>query len=514
MSSYILRKHVDSEGSVGPVDLHKSGRISYITRQDEDCVDYPTGPSFKIGRTGFEWLDPPTIYLQADSVPASDLAHIKRPLKKAKVLRSFHPIIGNQHLGLYLRTKDERHEPWRAYTERAEFEITKARKVSTAIEDFKAAELVPGRLRDYMCFLTCLSKEQSTESAMKAPGVALSAKPHKFHPDLTKSLHVLDLSSRIYRHLPKATVSLSLISLPLYKSSWYTSLFGRWEDRKHLVSTWYNSNALLTPHRPPLPSRPEAFGCITLFDSGKVDLGPDELQHAFAVCSEDTIYVPAVVLSDPFLQIPEYEMRGIIGNFSRPGISILVSPFEPRIRGLSDSYDVVKHETYDLNREDDFKETTMHLSFTDWVVPLATENSRTIDHDAQVVEAVISIRDRGHWVADIDILEVDFQGMTRFKSLNCENENHSQHSDLDYTSIDSWEEMLDEPSTVGFFRAHGNWAARLAAVSILSRNGSGGQNFGVLGPEPLCLRCLEEEFEKPGWDMLEYESTLPSFCID
>jgi hypothetical protein len=104
--------------------------------------------------------------------------------------------------------------------------------------------------------------------------------------------------------------------------------------------------------------------------------------------------------------------------------------------------------------------------------------------------------------------------MTRFNASVCSNENHNKDVDFDYTSIDSWEELLDEPGTVGIFRAHGNWAARLAAVSILSRNEIGGHNFGVLGPEPFCLECLEEEFEKPGWDMQEYESTLPSFCID
>ena len=37
----------------------------------------------------------------------------------------------------------------------------------------------------------------------------------------------------------------------------------------------------------------------------------------------------------------------------------------------------------------------------------------------------------------------------------------------DYTSVDSWDELLDIPENVGVFRAHGNWAARLEAVSIL-----------------------------------------------
>jgi hypothetical protein len=137
-----------------------------------------------------------------------------------------------------------------------------------------------------------------------------------------------------------------------------------------------------------------------------------------------------------------------------------------------------------------------------------------IDHNAQVVEAVISVYDRGRWVADIDILQVDFHDMVRFNPVASCDGNHDQDYDFDYTSIDSWEELLDEPSGVGVFRAHMNWAARLAAMSILSRNQGGGHNFGVLEPEPFCLTCLEEEFENPSWNMLEYESALPSFCID
>jgi len=271
---------------------------------------------------------------------------------------------------------------------------------------------------------------------------------------------------------------------------------------------------LLTSLQAPLPDRNESFGCIALLDSGVVDLVPEDFSHAFALCSEDTIYVPAVVLSDPFVSVADHEMRSITGNIGRQGISILVSPVEPRIRELSNNYELVSHEPYDFKREDNFGATSLHLSFTDWTVPLATEDTRMIDHDAHAVEAVISIHDRGVWVGDINILDVDFRDMLRFKPMTSCKGNHGQDCDVDYTSIDSWEELLDEPNGVGAFRAHGNWAARLAAVSILSRGQTGGYNFGVLGPEPLCLRCLEEELEKPSWNMLYYESKLPSFCID
>lgn len=495
--------HIDTKRTFQKSDIHISDRMDAISRQGELCECYATGVTFKVtGEDAFDWLDPPAI------LAAPQTEHMEPPKSLG-----FHSIIGDRLLGLFFCKRDDRREFWQTHKRKAEFELSKAIPVTTAVQEFKAAKVVPGRLRDYMCLLTPVSEDHAKRNSIRAPGVAISAKLHKFHPDLTKCFHALEVSSNIYKHLPKATISLKIISRPLFDSAWYTSLFERWRNSNDPVDTSLTVG-LISPQDPPLPNRPETLGCITAFDSGIIDLGPEDLKYAFAVCSEDTIYVPTVVLSDPFLQVPEHEMRSIIGNISRPGISILVSPFEPRIRDLSESYKVVKHEPYDLKREDNFRETSLHLSFTDWTTPLTTDDSRTIDHDAQVVEAVISVRDRGHWVADIDILEVDFQGMMRFRSPICGDATHSQHSDLDYTSIDSWEEMLDEPSTVGLFRAHGNWAARLAAVSILSRDGSGGHNFGVLGPEPFCLRCLEEEFEKPGWEMTEYESTLPSFCID
>lgn len=75
---------------------------------------------------------------------------------------------------------------------------------------------------------------------------------------------------------------------------------------------------------------------------------------------------------------------------------------------LSDKYNVVTHATYDLKRENNFRGTPLHLSFTDWTFPLQTGDTRTIDQSVLVVESVVSVLDRGHWVADLDILDVGF----------------------------------------------------------------------------------------------------------
>ncbi|KAG9185468.1 hypothetical protein G6011_08012 [Alternaria panax] len=496
-------------------------RIRYISDGGEACDLYATGPNFDGGKIiHFKWCNPPLLYRHGLATTTNYHDDETHQSKKVKVEITFDAIVGDWRFGLFLqseaRSKERRgRDPLQSYQEHINFETTRMENVSTAVKRFKDTKPEPGRLRDYMCSLMHICETESKFNSERAPGISLFSNAHGFHSGFSKSIFALHLASKVYHHhLPHATISLKLIARPLSNSAWFKCLFKRWEISSNNKSSWFNEVPLLTPLQPPLLDRIESFSCIALFDSGVVDLNPEDFEHTFALCSEDTIYVPAVVLSDPFTPVPDYEMRSITGNIGRQGISLLVAPVEPRVRELSNSYNLVPHEPYDFKREDNFRETSLHLSFTDWTLPLATEVSRMIDHDAHVVEAVISVHDRGRWVGDIDILEVDFRNMLRFEPMTPCQGDHTQDCDFDYTSIDSWEELLDEPNSVGVFRAHGNWAARLAAVSVLSRSEVAGHNFGVLGPELFCLRCLEEELEKPGWNMQDYESKLPSFCID
>jgi hypothetical protein len=514
----------DESTPLRPLGAHFSStledRIQYISDRGETCERYPTGPNFDGKNIHFKWADPPLIFQPNHSATTPHHRREDHRSKKVKVEISFDAILGDWRLGLFLQSEARSvrrrgRDPLQDYREQAKRETMKMETLSTAIESFKEAETQPGRLRDYVSSLVHLCDQASKDNSSRAPGVSLFSGFHQFDSGFSNSIYALESASNVYKQLPPVTISLKLIARPLSNSAWFKCLFEKWQIGSNNTNSWYDQTPLLTPLQSPLPDRNESFSCIALFDSGgAVNLSPEDFRHAFALCSEDTIYVPAVVLSDPFVSVPDYEMRSITGNIGRQGISILVSPVEPRIRELSNSYNLVSHEPYDFKREDNFRGTSLHLSFTDWTVPLQTEDSRMIDHDAHVVEAVISVHDRGVWVGDIDILDVDFRDMVRFKPKTSCKGNHDQACDVDYTSIDSWEELLDEPNTVGVFRAHGNWAARLAAVSILSRNQAGGHNFGVLGPEPLCLRCLEEELEEPAWNMLDYESKLPSFCID
>ena len=309
------------------------------------------------------------------------------------------------------------------------------------------------------------------------------------------SLKALAIATHVYLHLDGATISLKIVEAPLNKVPWLTK---READR-------------LNPRN---LARPNTLACIVHFESGTLLLEPDEFDQTLAIASGNSIFVIGAIVSDPFENMAADSVKRIIGNIGRTGICMLVAPKEPQIRSLSNQYNLVEHAAYDGKRENNFKGTSLHLSFTDWTLPLEVKGAsgRTIDQEAYLVESVISVLDSGKWVADLDILGIDFEALIRLiPSQHCRGHPNG-HAEYDYTSLDSWDELLDGPMSVGFFRAHGNWAARLAAVSILSQKHQANA-IGVLGPQAFCLECLGSD---RGFSDGPYqrELPLPSFWID
>ncbi|PKY00123.1 hypothetical protein P168DRAFT_285633 [Aspergillus campestris IBT 28561] len=324
---------------------------------------------------------------------------------------------------------------------------------------------------------------------------------HFCFPDkFTKSMFSLDLAASVYKNLPGAL-------------DWRQPLC------LYDLHPAFATIARIPIFRSPQPKAltlQEAFACVAKFESGTINLEPEDLSTALALCSEDSIFVAAVVLSDPFDTPAPNDIRRIAGNIGQPGLSILVAPQEPQIRKPSFAFNAVAHEPYGFLRENNFSGTSLHLPFTEWRFPLEASTERAIDQDVMVVESVISVLDRGKWVADLDIMGIDFEGVSRIVNICNNKDEHagiSHDPNYDYFSVDNWDELVDAPEGVGIFRAHSNWAARLAAVSIMSQKGQG-HSIGVFGSNRVCFKCLEEEtgFAEP--HLLDHESPLPSFCID
>lgn len=310
------------------------------------------------------------------------------------------------------------------------------------------------------------------------------------------ALKALAIATRVYLQLDGATISLKVVETPLDEAPWLTQ-----HDTSDLALRHFG--------------RPNTLACIVHFESGTLLIEPDDLEQTLAIASGNSIFVIGALISDPLENLaPSSTVKRIIGNIGRPGICMLVAPFDPKIRPLGNEYNLVEHAAYDGKREDNFRGTSLHLSFTDWTLPLESHGAkgRTIDQEAYIVESVISVLDSGVWVADLDILCIDFEALTRLQvSHRCPG-HPDGCADFDYTSLDSWEELLDGPTSVGFFRAHGNWAARLAAVSILSQKDQA-HSIGLLGPESFCLECLASAHDTTEW-LKKFESPLPSICID
>ncbi|KAH8747402.1 hypothetical protein F5882DRAFT_311969, partial [Hyaloscypha sp. PMI_1271] len=198
-------------------------------------------------------------------------------------------------------------------------------------------------------------------------------------------------------------------------------------------------------------------------------------------------------------------IRRIFGNLGRPGIVMLVPPQAPRIQAIDPSlWRLVNHSPFSDKAEDCFSNTSLHLSFTEYEVPLNVSIG-AVDAEITMLESLVSVYDQRNWVADLDILgSLSKPEFRRFQTPRC---THDPATDIiqkqsvasqigtltgqNLVSVDNWHELFDPPDSlgemnVGVFRASGNWQARLAATSISIQLG---HKTIVLPSVPLCTLC-------------------------
>lgn len=213
-----------------------------------------------------------------------------------------------------------------------------------------------------------------------------------------------------------------------------------------------------------------------------------------AMSAGNSLYVAATLLSDPWQRAQDCRVKRIVGNVGRPGIAMMIPPQDPRMRVLEhDSWHLINHVEFSGTPEDCFQHTTLHLSFSDWEMPIDVGTHGARDTEIFFLEAPISVHDRGRWIADLDILKTLSDDKCRriiFPPCSC-GDFISDPMDgfSDMTSIDTWEELLESPLEMGVVRAHANWQARLAAAALSIQRG---HQTWVL-PENVCWRCF------PAW---------------
>jgi hypothetical protein len=283
-------------------------------------------------------------------------------------------------------------------------------------------------------------------------------------PEQLVSLKAIGMACGLYSRLQDAKVPISAATKHLYKFKWALS------------------SCL---------SLGVAFSCIAMFEIGgsEMDIEPRQLNKVMAISTGNSLYMAEYLFCDPHDELSGWGVRRAIGNIGRPGLSFLVSPIGPKISKVDDaSWKVIKHDDYDGKTDNNFTNTTLHLSFTGSELPVSSGDLGLYDKEAYFLEAVIGAFDGGKWVADVDIWS-SMVDPTVMRLNDCKE--HAEETN-DYrligplTSIDSWDELLDLPDNACVARAHNNWLARLAIASVVSQK----QRPCLIASEHICWKCV------------------------
>ncbi|KAI1380190.1 hypothetical protein F4677DRAFT_462990 [Hypoxylon crocopeplum] len=304
-----------------------------------------------------------------------------------------------------------------------------------------------------------------------------------------RSVRALEAASILYHELPGATISLKIIEVELHKARWFPDI-SRPEAYVHSslsdiakksAREWFNTM-----------TRENAFGCIAMFESGHMNINSEHLEETVALCTENSIFVAGILLSDPTDVSDGPRIRHLVGSIGQTGMVLLVAPLQPRIKPMSYDPMAVDHKIFAGELE----------------MPLDWENTGEIDQDIFLLESVISVQHNGQWIADIDVLGLEKTPPDLFYSDCGSDCNTPKSLDLgEVVRIDTWEELLDPPPTTGVLRAKGNWIARLAATSILIQQEKGNAIVLVAGKDHICWNCFAKRYSFP-------EPHIPQFIID
>ena len=315
--------------------------------------------------------------------------------------------------------------------------------------------------------------------------------------EFSRYLHLLRASAsaaEIYKLLPDATVSTSVLSQSLDLAKWIPSIVDLSAQQMRL-----------------LLSKAQVFACITMFDSGTCNFDPAGLKEVFAISSGNSIYVAGPLLCDPYEIGQAFEVRRIAGNIGRPGISLLIPPPDPKmLTPAIENWHQLNYSPFNGKCEDCFSQTSIHLSFTAYEMPLQIDNTdqHIIDRPARLIETLISVYDGQKWIADLNIMAcLTGRNMTRLACRSRDRGTSSEgrpkgeadcqatYSDalkgshLSLVSIDNWDEFLQPPDgSVSVVRAHKNWLARLAFTVASVQLG----RHPMLLPKDVCWSCCNE----------------------
>jgi hypothetical protein len=175
------------------------------------------------------------------------------------------------------------------------------------------------------------------------------------------------------------------------------------------------------------------------------------------------------------------------------GLTLLTCPKTPLCRDLDIGSWRQSTTAFNGATLDDFNQTSLHLTLTDWSVPLTDTGSVGQRHSGGTHrEAVVSIRDAGSWVADIDpetALAADCIEIMRPSPCSCVEAQNGDQKIIEAQSLQSWDQVLDCPEGILVTQSRGNWMARLALISVLAQHSKSLQKKVLVCPRDMCWTC-------------------------
>lgn len=478
---------------------------------------------FKDGKW-FEWARPPPEYAEYTRKPSEDVtlkgrrffSKLRRKIfdssEDLKATATFEYVFGDVHSAALFRRRNLEGVRFRKL-DRTELEHEAKITIEQITDVFVSNIVDPDLFLKYMLFDGGVSTPEGNQNMSLV--------------DVYDALRAIAITSKTYSHMPNATVSLSIVTFEwLIKARWFQQNRRELQirsEKKHLdtrqpstmleaEAPWLRQNrreskirsekknldtgTMLLPYN---LSRPATFSCIAMFESGNIDLDPIALNTVMALSSGDSIFVAAPILCDPARRSELHKVRKIFGNIGRGGIAFLTPPTNPRSRKFDlESYHVINHEPYDGKLENCFQSTTLHLGFSGYEFALDVGDHGGRFKEAFFMESLIKVHDRGEWIADLDALNAlddpKLYISDEIPECKCDHsslDSRSSTSDRGLIAIDRWEELLERPRTAAVVRAHRNWMARLAAVTLSIKMGNRTVVSAVDG-NVRCHKCSEE----------------------
>ncbi|KAI1370974.1 hypothetical protein F4677DRAFT_450808 [Hypoxylon crocopeplum] len=347
--------------------------------------------------------------------------------------------------------------------------------------DFNATSRIPSPPMSHDDIVWCLQYDLIRPQELKSYLEAINS-------PIIETLVVVGFASDIYSTLSSegATISPRILTAPLG--------IHFIEKRLRDSTSEIDKRQLAEMLRQGLSPRWSALAIIAYFEIGKdiITVKYTDEDKILGLSSGDSIYVPSNLLHDPTVSCRPYHFNRLLGNLARPGLTILTSPEQPEVREIDLGSWRQAPGQFDGSQLDCFKSTSLHLSFTDWAIPLHHDSAvGQRDSEAAHVEAVISVRDAGCWVADINIVAAlnnsDVYQLP--EPLGTCNHLRPTEPPPHYISVETWDQILDCSEGVLVTRSFGNWVSRVAIVAVLAQHCRLRSKRIVICPQRMCWKC-------------------------